>query len=149
MILVLGISLAACDAVDENPLTELQEDVDATAVPAHVQRWSSPSLHGQLRSLLATQAPFGGLTFYRLPDSDQLHKIPQDPKNRLTADKVRLGQLLYHETALAVNNVYESAVETYSCASCHFAQAGFQANLPQGIAEGGSGFGVAGEARVM
>ena len=36
---------------------------------------------------------------------------------------------------------------TYSCASCHFASAGFQAGRFQGIAEGGTGFGINGESR--
>lgn len=36
---------------------------------------------------------------------------------------------------------------TYSCASCHHAQAGFQAGVRQGISDGGLGFGNAGEGR--
>jgi cytochrome c peroxidase len=89
---------------------------------------------------MSAQAGEGGLAFFRLPDSDQFDRIPQDPKNPLSREKVRLGQLLYHETALGTSCLQESAEETYSCASCHFAQAGFQAALPQGIAEGGRGF---------
>lgn len=38
-------------------------------------------------------------------------------------------------------------MQTYSCASCHFAGAGFQAGIKQGIGEGGIGFGINGEAR--
>lgn len=33
----------------------------------------------------------------------------------------------------------------YSCASCHFASAGFQAGRVQGIGERGIGFGINGE----
>jgi cytochrome c peroxidase len=106
-------------------------------------------LNGALQQLLARQAPTRGRAFYRLPDSDQLHKIPQDPRNPLTPEKVTLGQLLFHETALAVDNLLQGASEGYSCASCHHAQGGFQANLPQGLAEGGIGFGRNGEARVL
>ena len=36
-------------------------------------------------------------------------------------------------------------MSTYSCSSCHHAGAGFQSGLQQGIAEGGSGFGLKGE----
>ncbi|MBT8401387.1 MAG: hypothetical protein KJO98_12985, partial [Rhodothermia bacterium] len=143
------IALSACDTINSDLLSE-PESLDGSAFgeTGLAASKAHKSLNGQVRSLLATQAPYGGLAYYRLPDSDQLHKIPQDPKNPLTDAKVRLGQLLYHETALAVNNRYVDGHETYSCASCHFAQAGFQANLPQGIAEGGLGFGAAGEGRV-
>lgn len=96
---------------------------------------------------LAELAPSGDLSFFLLPDADDLGRIPQDPLNPLSPEKVRLGQLLYHETCLGVVNVREEGYETYSCSSCHFAQAGFQANRPQGIAEGGVGFGVSGEGR--
>ncbi len=141
--------IAACDTINSDVLSESESldaaGIDGSGMSAYKAR---KSLNGEVRSLLATQAPYRGLSFYRLPDSDELHKIPQDPKNPLTDAKVRLGQLLYHETALAVNNRYKDGRETYSCASCHFAQAGFQANLPQGIAEGGLGFGAAGEGRV-
>jgi cytochrome c peroxidase len=37
---------------------------------------------------------------------------------------------------------------TYSCASCHHVDAGFQSGLKQGIGEGGLGFGVHGEGRI-
>ena len=86
-----------------------------------------------------------GADFYKLPTN--LSDIPQDPNNPLTAAKVALGQMLYHETALATNPKKEEGRFTYSCASCHHAPAGFQACLPQGISEGGLGFGLRGEAR--
>ena len=41
----------------------------------------------------------------------------------------------------------EESMNTYSCASCHHSLAGFQSGLRQGIAEGGIGFGMAGENR--
>jgi len=85
---------------------------------------------------------------YLLPKSNDFNKIPQDPKNPLSADKVALGQLLFHETGLAMNPSKSVSYQTYSCASCHHAKAGFQACLPQGIAEGGVGFGKVGEARL-
>src|SRR4051794_31233596 len=83
-----------------------------------------------------------------LPQSNDLASIPQDPQNPLTAEKVQLGQLLFHETKLGGNPKVASGIYTYSCASCHHAEAGFQSGLAQGIGEGGIGFGLTGEGRV-
>ena len=82
-----------------------------------------------------------------LPDSYDFSNIPQDPLNPITSAKVELGKLLFHETAIGVNAKYENGIGTFSCASCHHAAAGFQANRKQGIGDGGSGFGLAGEGR--
>lgn len=90
-----------------------------------------------------------GLAAYQFPASTDYNNIPQDPRNPLTAEKVKLGQLLYHETAMGVLPKNETGRGTFSCASCHFASAGFQANVIQGIGEGGEGFGLNGEARVV
>ncbi len=86
-----------------------------------------------------------GADYYKLPTS--LSDIPQDPNNPLTTAKVELGRMLYHETGLATKPKKEEGRFTYSCASCHHAAAGFQACVPQGISEGGLGFGLRGEAR--
>ncbi len=104
----------------------------------------------QLRSALNAAAPDGeDAAFFRLPDSYDFESIPQDPNNRITQAKVRLGRLLYHETGMAVNPMETSGVtmETYSCASCHHSRAGFQSGRIQGVSEGGVGFGAKGEAR--
>lgn len=84
-----------------------------------------------------------------LPASDDYAAIPQDPNNPITAEKVALGQRLFHETGLATVPNNPLNVGTYSCASCHHAAAGFKPGIPQGIAEGGQGFGVAGTGRVL
>jgi cytochrome c peroxidase len=128
-------------------------DINPLATPPEelLQVGSAPAesdLDKELRGLLQKHGAPGGVNYFRLPKSHQLGRIPQDPENQLTPAKVELGRLLYHETALGVNTVRPEGRETYACASCHFAQAGFMANLPQGIAEGGSGFGLAGEGRV-
>ncbi len=83
----------------------------------------------------------------RLPDGRDLDAIPQDPRNPLTANKVALGKLLFHETGLSTRTIAASLRGTVSCASCHNAAAGFQAGRAQGIGEGGQGFGESGEAR--
>jgi len=101
----------------------------------------------QLEQALVQSSGNKGKEFYLLPNSTEYTKIPQDPRNPITADKVALGQFLFHETGLSMNPNKSQSYQTYSCASCHHAKAGFQACLPQGIAEGGSGFGITGEAR--
>lgn len=90
-----------------------------------------------------------GVGYYQLPDSDDLGNIPQDPKNPLTAEKIELGKFIYHETAFAVDVKYSGSMKAISCATCHHAAAGFQAGMAQGIADGGTGFGIQGEGRVI
>ncbi len=88
-----------------------------------------------------------GMSAFILPSSDDFAAIPQDPANPLTADKVELGRLLFHETALATNPRHEAGRGAYACATCHHADAGFQAGRRQGIGDGGSGWGTSGEGR--
>ena len=82
-----------------------------------------------------------------LPASDDFAHIPQDPKNPLTTSKVQLGQLLFHETRLGGNPKKITGIYTYSCATCHHAEAGFQSGLAQSLGEGGAGFGTEKEKR--
>lgn len=103
-------------------------------------------LDEELTALLLQHTP-GDLAFYRLPKSDDLGRIPQDPRNLLSIDKIALGQMLFHETGIGQNPKDEAGKNTYSCASCHFASAGFQAGRVQGLAEGAEGFGHNGEGR--
>ncbi len=105
------------------------------------------TLDTELEKILLATSNGKGKSFYILPNSNDFDKIPQDPKNPITAEKVALGKLLFHETALGRNPVVESSNSTYSCASCHHVKAGFQACVPQGIGDGGVGFGVQGEKR--
>ena len=83
-----------------------------------------------------------------LPMSDHYDSIPQDSMNPLNADKIELGKLLFHETRLGTNPLQPEGLQTYSCATCHHVEAGFQSGLTQAIGEGGSGFGITGELRV-
>jgi cytochrome c peroxidase len=89
-----------------------------------------------------------GLDNFQQPESDDYGAIPQDPANPLTAAKVELGRLLFHETGLATNPRDPSGQSTYSCATCHHAGAGFASGLRQAIGEGGSGWGQNGEGRL-
>lgn len=83
-----------------------------------------------------------------LPDSDNYSAIPQDGNNPITAAKVALGQMLFHDTAFATGGE-SMETKTWSCASCHHAAAGFKAGIPQGIGEGGVNFGTNGADRVL
>jgi len=98
-----------------------------------------PSLDNELTSILQSQSPTGSIDYFKLPSSTDYASIPQDPKNPLTLAKVELGKLLFHETGLALDPTKDFAEGTYSCASCHFASAGFQAGRFQGIGDGGLG----------
>ncbi len=129
IVCTVAFLFAACDpAVDPDPPVD------------------SPGLDEQLTEII-TIGGQRGLSNFILPDSDDLEAIPQDPANPLTEEKIELGKLLFHETALASNPVHPQAVGTYSCATCHHAGAGFQAGRKQAIGDGGSGWGANGEAR--
>lgn len=103
------------------------------------------ALDAALEEALLNSSNGVGKDHYRFPTS--LDGIPQDPNNPLTEAKVALGKLLFHETGLAVHPKHEEGRFTYSCSSCHHVDGGFQACLPQGLGEGGSGFGLHGEGR--
>ncbi len=107
----------------------------------------TPSIDQELTEALEDISMSGGLAFFQLPAAEDYDQIPQDPANPLTEAKVELGKLLYHETGIARNPQDIAGMGTYSCASCHFASAGFQAGRHQGIGEGGQGFGFNGESR--
>lgn len=90
---------------------------------------------------------FGSNESLILPSSNNFIEIPNDLKNTITQAKVELGKLLFHETFLAKSPIKEEGMNTYSCASCHHAAAGFQSGIQQGIGDGGMGFGNHGEGR--
>ncbi|MET1258037.1 cytochrome c peroxidase [Flagellimonas sp. DF-77] len=90
---------------------------------------------------------FGSLEALTLPNSSDYLDIPSDANNPITAEKVALGQFLFHETELGIVPRSDIGTTTYACASCHHAKAGFQSGMLQGIGEGGVGFGILGEAR--
>lgn len=102
----------------------------------------------QLSQAIAEASNGKGASYFRLPSSTDFNSIPQDPSNPLTTEKVELGKALFHETAFAQANVFPITMEEYSCASCHHAEAGFQAGVRQGLGEGGEGFGLRGEGRL-
>lgn len=122
---------------------DTSQSVPPPATPAS----ATPS--ESLRALIESVSNDEGLNAFMLPLAGDYSQLPQDPKNPITEEKVVLGQMLFHETAIATEGVHGEINGTWSCASCHHAAAGFKSGVPQGIGEGGQGFGVAGEARVM
>ncbi len=114
----------------------------ATDQDDYVQTPLQSSLEKQIIEL------FGSKESLILPASNDYNIIPNDAKNSITKAKVELGKLLFHETFLGKNPKMDESMNSYSCASCHHAAAGFQSGLLQGIGEGGIGFGLRGEGRV-
>ncbi len=102
-----------------------------------------------LRDAIASVSPDRTSNYYILPDPSHLEDIPQDPKNPLTIEKISLGKMLFFETGFAMNARKSEGMRTYSCATCHIPEAGFKPNRPQGIADGGIGYGQMGENRQM
>jgi cytochrome c peroxidase len=116
-----------------------------TPTPASPKEVASSALKD---SLIDASAGVG-LSAFTMPASDDYDNIPQDPNNPITAQKVALGKALFHETALSTNGVNDSKRGTWSCASCHHANAGFKSGVKQGIGEGGWGFANSGANRVL
>ena len=100
----------------------------------------------ELEALLL-EADDQGRDHFILPVQEDFASLPQDPKNPITREKVELGRMLFHETALGNDALRSGGLRTYSCSSCHNSSAAMQPGRRQGIAEGGSGFGVKGESR--
>jgi len=98
------------------------------------------ALDYELKEQIARYSPTGTSDFYILPDEKDLANIPQDPKNPLTPEKVRLGKFLFFETGFGIDSKHNSGQGTYSCASCHIPEKGFRPDNVQGIADGGMGY---------
>jgi len=121
-----------------------QETVEVT----EVETSSTPDYDALLRAAITANQSGRTLNDYILPDSDDYAQIPQDPSNPLSDAKVELGQLLYHDTAIATEGRSDNS-QTWSCATCHHAAAGFKSGVIQGIGEGGIGFGANGSDREL
>lgn len=100
-----------------------------------------PHIDRALLSQIQAAAPNGSLDFYKLPTDSDYTAIPQDEKNPITASKVILGKMLFHEPALLTKPKLESNKHKSSCASCHMVEHGFGAGINQALGEGGEGFG--------
>lgn len=101
-----------------------------------------------LQNAIKQTAPTGRLDHFILAEDSDLARLPQDPLNPLTAEKVELGSFLFFETGMGIVPKNDEGLQSYSCASCHVPSADFKPGRMQGIGEGGEGFGFLGEARV-
>lgn len=129
---------AGCDFSDclANGCGSLVKDLDnIEREPTDKQR-----LEEALRNALIAQSGGLGLDAFMLPGSNDYDSIPQDPLNPLTDAKVALGQLLFHDNRFALNGFSEQN-PSWSCSTCHTVATGFKPGIPQGIGEGGHGFG--------
>ncbi|MGK7905213.1 MAG: cytochrome-c peroxidase [Hormoscilla sp.] len=98
-------------------------------------------LNSRLEKLVKAAAPDKkGREYFILPESYELDSIPADTLNPLTPEKVKLGNLLFHETALSINSLNVKNWKTASCATCHIAEAGFRSNLARSLGTGGLGY---------
>jgi len=121
----------------------------ASCAPDESPGTTTSSIDLELEAALRDVSDGVGKEHFKLPGSNDLNAIPQDPKNPLSPVKIELGKRLFHETGIGTAGKIEGTTGTFSCASCHFAGAGFQAGRFQGIGEGGMGFGLNGEGRVV
>ncbi len=101
-----------------------------------------------LKRQISSFSPTGSYSYYILPDQGDWDNIPQDQRNQLTDVKVSLGAMLFYETGLAMDAKFNEGIGTYSCGSCHLPSAGMRPGAPQGVADGGVGYGVNGENRL-
>lgn len=108
---------------------------------------NSTPLDQALVEALVKASKTQSIDFFKLPNETDFDNIPQDPRNPISKEKVELGKLLFHDPTMGINPRHSYSSGTYSCASCHSAKAGFQANLVQGLGEGGVGYGLKGEGR--
>ncbi|WP_236978208.1 cytochrome-c peroxidase [Membranihabitans maritimus] len=106
------------------------------------------NLDVKLENSVRDAAPNNALDYWILANSKDYKNIPQDPKNPLTEEKVKLGNFLFFETGIALDARFDAGLQTYSCSSCHIAEADFKPGRMQGIGDGGIGTGNAGETRL-
>ena len=104
-------------------------------------------LDREISTLINKASQGEGASYFTLPESTDYSRIPQDPQNPITSEKVALGKLLLHETALGGKPKMGDRLFQYACATCHPVASGFSAGRRQGIGEGGAGFGLKGEGR--
>jgi cytochrome c peroxidase len=95
----------------------------------------------EVKKLILNKSTNNSLSDFLLPSEDEWNKIPQDSLNPITSIKVTLGKFLFFDPAISFDPKCKEAAQTFSCASCHFADAGFSAGIRQAIAGGGRGFG--------
>ena len=109
-LIIFGIFILLSSCSSDNDSNPIVQDIDKDLV-----------------SLLKSQSPTSSVDYFLLPDSEDYHKIPQDPKNPITRAKVTLGSFLFHETGLSSAAKDPTMAGTFSWSSCHHPSDGFQA----------------------
>jgi len=137
------ISLLAVGCSSDTPVFSSLFDGDVLNDDFMVQTSSE-----RLKLVIEQQLGVEGLDSLILPESQNYSAIPQDVNNEITEQKVVLGKMLFHDTAFALDG-RSPELKTWSCASCHHSAAGFKSGIPQGIGEGGRGFGNNGSERLL
>jgi len=140
---LLALLLSACSGGNENDATFVGND-PTSGEPSN----DLTAIEQQLIGAMTARSGGAGLGAFKLPSSNDYQAIPQDPANPISAEKVALGQMLFHDTAFALDGRSDDT-QTWSCASCHHAAAGFKSGVKQGLGEGGVGFGDDGSERVL
>jgi cytochrome c peroxidase len=140
LLLLSSIFLTACGG-DESSTTPLESVANTPSTPTVAEPTDLEIALEDLQDIMNATSPTGSYEGYILPESDDFLNIPQDPNNPITAEKVALGKLIYHETGITSDGLGKTDMDnTWSCASCHNGQNGFKSGIRQGIGEGGVGF---------
>lgn len=146
---LLGLLLSACGGEITQPLSNKNQ-----TQPQSTSRYANSGLDPEviqsfeeLEVLIKAASPNGTLDYFKMPTDLEYEKFPADPENPISIEKIELGKLIFHETGITAG--VTDMQNTWSCASCHHSKAGFKAGIPQGIGEGGQGFGEAGEGRTV
>jgi cytochrome c peroxidase len=129
-------------AVKQSTLVAVAVLFAATAVAS--ERGDTNQRSEAVRAFIADVV--GGIETLQIPDD--ISQIPQPtdvngdlrPEFILTQEKADLGKLLFHDPATTMVSVLPETERTGSCATCHFAEAGFRAGQAQSIGVGGVGF---------
>lgn len=129
-VVLVGVALTGCDSGGTDPGNLVDEAALDDSLTSVLTR------HGDRR-----------LENFMLPVDGEWTALPQDPNNPITAEKVALGEFLFHDPALSTAPRHPSSAGTFSCSTCHHAEAGFQAGRIQALGDGGMGWGVNGELR--
>ncbi|MBK8504380.1 MAG: hypothetical protein IPL46_20545 [Saprospiraceae bacterium] len=115
-----------------------------------ISKRDSNDLDNELVDALDAASPSGRFFHFILADENKFEFLPnQDPSNRVTREKVKLGRAIFFDTGLAQDARDKSCYETYSCSTCHVPEKGFLPGRMQGIADGAPGFGEFGSTKYI
>ena len=94
IVVLFTLMLSACGG-DSDSLDNQTAEVEVSA-----------SLSSQLSSQIESVTG-ANVSIFQMPQSSDYESIPSDPNNQITEEKVILGKMLFHETAIATEGVHE------------------------------------------